>query len=143
MTKKYSSKVSYGLLTVVFIVFFSPLILNLIKSGINLNLTLISLFLIIIFGLITHMFLKTEYTIEENKLKIKCGFFTYKPIEINEIKEITKSSNIISSPAPSFDRIEIKYRKFEEIIISPKNKFEFAKYLTSLNPNIKNNITEQ
>jgi hypothetical protein len=143
MTKKYSSKVSYGLLTVVFIVFFSPLILNLIKSGINLNLTLISLFLIIIFGLITHMFLKTEYTIEENKLKIKCGFFTYKPIEINEIKEITKSSNIISSPAPSFDRIEIKYGKFEEMIISPKDKFEFAKYLTSLNPNIKNNITEK
>ncbi|QNK78561.1 PH domain-containing protein [Winogradskyella sp. PAMC22761] len=141
MTKKYSSKVSYGLLTVVFIVFFSPLILNLIKSGINLNLTLISLFLIIIFGLITHMFLKTEYTIEENKLKIKCGFFTYKPIEINEIKEITKSSNIISSPAPSFDRIEIKYGKFEEMIISPKDKFEFAKYLTKLNPNIKNNIT--
>ena len=143
MTKKYSSKVSYGLLTVVFIVFFSPLILNLIKSGINLNLTLISLFLIIIFGLITHMFLKTEYTIEENKLKIKCGFFTYKPIEINEIKEITKSSNIISSPAPSFDRIEIKYGKFEEMIISPKDKFEFAKYLTSLNPSIKNNITEK
>jgi hypothetical protein len=142
MTKKYSSKVSYGLLTVVFIVFFSPLILNLIKSGINLNLTLISLFLIIIFGLITHMFLKTEYTIEENKLKIKCGFFTYKPIEINEIKEITKSSNIISSPAPSFDRIEIKYGEFEKMIISPKDKFEFAKYLTNLNPNIKNNITE-
>lgn len=143
MTKKYSSKVSYGLLTIVFIVFFSPLILNLIKSGINLNLTLISLFLIIIFGLITHMFLKTEYTIEENKLKIKCGFFTYKPIEINEIKEITKSSNIISSPAASFDRIEIKYGKFEEMIISPKDKFEFAKYLTNLNPNIKNNITEK
>ncbi|WP_415376708.1 PH domain-containing protein [Patiriisocius sp. Uisw_017] len=143
MTKKYSSKVSYGLLTVVFVVFFSPLILNLIKSGINLNLTLISIFLIIIFGLITHMFLKTEYIIEDKKLKIKCGFFTYKPIEINEIREITKSSNIISSPAASFDRIEIKYGKFEELIISPKNKFEFAQYLTNLNLKIKNNITEE
>jgi len=143
MTKKYSSKVSYGLLTVLFIVFFGPLILNLIKSGINLNSTLISLFLMIIFGLITHMLFNTEYTIEENKLKIKCGFFAYKPIEINEIKEITKSSSIISSPAASFDRIEIKYGKFEGMIISPKDKFEFAKYLTNLNPNIKNNITEK
>ena len=143
MTKKYSSKVSYGLLTIVFIVFFSPPILNLIKSGISLNLTLISLFLIIIFGFITHMFFKTEYTVEEKKLKIRCGFFTYKPIEIDEIKEITKSNNIISSPAASFDRIEIKYGKFEEMIISPKDKFEFAKYLKSLNPNIKNNITEK
>jgi hypothetical protein len=89
------------------------------------------------------MLFNTEYTIEENKLKIKCGFFAYKPIEINEIKEITKSSSIISSPAASFDRIEIKYGKFEEMIISPVDKFEFAEYLTDLNPNIKNNITEK
>ena len=89
------------------------------------------------------MFLNTVYIIEEKKLKIKCGFFSYKPVEIDEIKEITKSSNIISSPAASFDRIEIKYGKFEELIISPKNKFEFAQYLKNLNPKIKNNITEE
>ena len=141
MITKYPSKVSYGLLLIVFMVFFSPLILNLIKNGINLSLILISLFLIIIFGLITHMFFKLEYIIEENKLKIKCGFFTYKPIEIKDIKEITKSNSIISSPAASFDRIEIKYGKWEELIISPKDKFTFAKHLTNLNPKIKNNIT--
>jgi len=143
MTKKYSSKVSYGLLAIVFVVFFSPLILNLVNDGLNMNMILIGLFLIIIFGLITYMFFKTEYTIEENKINIKCGFFTYKPIAINDIKEITKSNNIISSPAASFDRIEIKYGKFEEMIISPKNKFEFAEHLTKLNPKIKNNITEK
>jgi hypothetical protein len=143
MTKKYTSKVSYGLLAVVFIVFFSPLILNLVTDGVHMNLILIGLFLIIIFGLITHMFFTTEYTIEENKIKIKCGFFTYKPIAISDVREITKSNNIISSPAASFDRIEIKYGKFEELIISPKNKFEFAQYLTNLNPKIKNNITEE
>ena len=87
------------------------------------------------------MFFKLEYIIEENKLKIKCGFFAYKPIEIKDIKEITKSNSIISSPAASFDRIEIKYGKWEELIISPKDKFTFAKHLTNLNPKIKNNIT--
>ena len=143
MTKKYSSKVSYGLLTIVFVVFFSPLILNLVNDGINMNLIVIGLFLILIFGLITHMFFNTVYTIEENKINIKCGFFTYKPVTISDIKEITKSSNIISSPAASFDRIEIKYGKFEELIISPKNKFEFAEHLTKLNPKIKNNITKK
>ena len=88
------------------------------------------------------MFLKAECCITECELIIKCGFFTYKPIAINDISEISKSSNIISSPAPSFDRIEIKYGKFNEIIISPKNKFEFAKHLTSLNQKIKNNLAE-
>ena len=120
MITKYPSKVSYGLLLVVFVVFFSPLILNLTKNEINLNLILISLFLIIIFGLITHMFFKLEYIIEENKLKIKCGFFTYKPIEIKDIKEITKSNSIISSPAASCDRIEINYGTWEELIILRK-----------------------
>ena len=143
MSKKYSSKISYGLLIIVFIVFFSPLILNLIKSEITLNMILFSLFLIVIYGCIVYLFFKTEYIIEENKLKIKWGFFTYKPIEIKDIKEITKSNNIISSPAASFDRIEIKYGKFEEMIISPKDKFGFAQYLTNLNPKIKNNITEE
>ncbi|MDP5107061.1 MAG: PH domain-containing protein [Polaribacter sp.] len=143
MIKKYDSKVSYGLLVVVFGVFFGPLLFNVIKNGLRLNLILTGLVLFIIFGFIAHMFLKTTYTIEKNKLKIKCGFFMYNPIEISQIKEISKSSSIISSPAPSFDRIEIKYGKFEEIIISPKNKVGFATYLTSLNPSIKNNITEE
>lgn len=143
MVKKYVSKVSYGLLTLVFLTFFTPLILIIIKNEINTEIILTTIFIIIIFGFITHMFLKTEYIIDENNLKIKCGFFSYKPIDIYTIKEITKSNNIFSSPAASFDRIEIKYEKFEEIIISPKNKMEFAKHLTSINPKIKNNITEQ
>ena len=33
-----------------------------------------------------------------------------------------KSSNIISSPAASFDRIEITYGEFDKLIISPKHK---------------------
>ncbi|MEJ6792845.1 MAG: PH domain-containing protein [Lacinutrix sp.] len=140
MPRKYYSKVSYGLLITVFLVFFSPLILNIIKNGLNQNIILTGLFLIILFGFISHMFFKTEYTIQDNKLKIRCGFFTYKPINIQEIKEITKTNNIISSPAASFDRIEIKYGKFHEIIISPKNKHDFAGYLTSINPEIKNNL---
>jgi hypothetical protein len=143
MTKKYASKVSYGLLSVVFIVFFSPVILNLIENGLTMDMLWISLVVVLIFALIVHMFLKTEYTIDEKKLNIKCGFFKYKPIDIKEIKEISKSSSVMSSPAASFDRIEIKYGKFEEMIISPKDKFEFAKYLTILNPNIKNNLTEK
>jgi len=109
MTKKYPSKVSYALLAVVFIVFFSPFILNLIQVGVSQSIILLGIFSIIVFGLIVHMFLKTEYCITECELIIKCGFFTYKPIAINDISEISKSSNIISSPAPSFDRIEIKY----------------------------------
>ena len=75
-------------------------------------------------------------------LFIKCGFFTYKPIAIKDIRELSKSNSFMSSPAPSFDRIEIKYGTFDEILISPKDKFGFAEYLTKINLNIKNNVTQ-
>jgi len=142
MTKKYPSKVSYGLLIFVFLVFYGPLIPDLIRGELNEKSIGIIIFLSIVFIFIAHFFLKTQYSIENNKLKIKCGLFSYKPIDIDEIKEISKTKSILSSPAPSFDRIEIKYGKFNEVIISPKDKFHFAEDLTKINPNIKNKITE-
>ena len=93
-----------------------------------------------LFGLILHMFLNTTYKIDDEKLYIKCGFFKYRPINIEDIKKVSKSSNIISSPAASFDRIEIKYGKFEEIIISPKQRIKFVEDLQKINPNIINNL---
>ena len=142
ITKKYPSKVSYGLLTFIFLVFFGPLVPDLMNGELNGKMITAIGFLLFVFAFILHLFLKTQYTIENNNLKIKCGLFSYKPIQIDDIKEISKTRNIISSPAPSFDRIEIKYGKFNEIIISPKNKFDFANELKNINPNIKNNITQ-
>ena len=136
----YYSKVSYTLLIIVLIVFFGPLVPNYISNGFNNNMCLMTLVLIILFGLILHMFFNTNYKIQNEKLFIKCGFFKYRPINIEDIKKVSKSSNIISSPAASFDRIEIKYGKFDEIIISPKNKIKFIEDLQKINPNIINNL---
>lgn len=140
MTNTYYSKVSYGLLAAVCVVFFAPIVLNIFIDGITTSIVFIGVTALLLFGFILHSFFNTTYTIEGDKLKIKSGFFNYKPIAISEIKEIAKSSNISSSPAASFNRIEIRYGKFEEVIISPKNKFELAKHLTALNPKIKNRI---
>lgn len=136
MIKTHKSKVSYGLLIIVSVVFFAPLIPNIIYKGINTKTLVLTVFLVLIYSLILHMFFKREYIIENRILKIKCRFFTYKPISINSIKTVAKTSNIISSPAASFDRIEITYGKFDEIIISPKNKLKFVKDLKEINPDI-------
>jgi len=142
MTKKYKSKVSYGLLTFIFLIFYGPLIPNLFRGEVNEKMIGTIGFLSLVFAFVLHLFLKTEFTIDNNKLKIKYGVFKYKPIDINDIYEVSNTNNIISSPAPSFDRIEIKTGKFNEIIISPKNKMDFANELTKINPKIKNKITE-
>ena len=136
----YYSKVSYTLLIIVFVVFFEPLIPNYINDGFDSSMFLMTLALIILFGLILHMFFNTTYKIEKEKLHIKCGFFKYNPVNIREMKKVFKSSNIISSTAASFDRIEIKYGKFEELIISPKHKTKFVEDLQKINPEIINNL---
>ena len=136
----YYSKVSYTLLIVVFLVFFGPLVSLFYGNGFDGKTILIFLAMVVLYGLILHMFFNTTYKIEKEKLHIKCGFFKYKPVTIKEMKKVSKSSNIISSPAASFDRIEITYGKFEELIISPKHKTKFVEDLQKINPEIINNL---
>ncbi len=136
----YYSKISYTLLIVIFIAFFGPLIPNLINGGFNKNLYLMILGLLILYGFILHMFFNTIYTIDQQMLHIKCGFFRYNSINIMEMKKVSKSSSIISSPAASFDRIEITYGKFDELIISPRHKTKFVKDLKKINPNLINKL---
>ena len=140
--KKYKAKVSYVLVLFVLLVFLMPVISILNKRNLNSETSTTLVILFVILAFIMHLFFKTEYTIENGKLKIKCGFISFKPIEISQIKRISKTRSILSSPAPSFDRIKIEYGKFGEIIISPKDKVNFAKDLTELNSNIENKITE-
>ncbi|HET8861524.1 MAG TPA: PH domain-containing protein [Marivirga sp.] len=137
---KYRSKVSYGLLIFIFLIFFTPFLLDFISNGFNQNFIFDMVFPLILFGFILYLFFDTVYTIHNGQLKIRFGFFSFKPIEIHEIKEISKTSSILSSPAPSFDRIEIKHGKFGSVVISPKNKLSFSKDLVHLNPEIKNNL---
>lgn len=140
--KKYPSKISYGLLIFLFIVFFGPFIYEFINNGFSGK--FIPVFGVILLPLVfvLHLLFKTEYNIDKTNLNIKCSFVINTNIDIKTIKEISKTKSIISSPAPSFDRIKIKYGKFDEIIISPKNKVDFAKDLTNINPEIINKIIE-
>jgi hypothetical protein len=142
MNKKYPSKVSYGLMIFIFMIFFAPFVFHIIDEGFSELVSVVLVFLIILYGFIVYLFFQTVYIIENSQLKIKFGFFSFKPIDIMDIKEISKTSNIISSPAPSFDRIEIKYADFGSVIISPKDKISFSKDLVQLNPEIKNHLIE-
>tara|TARA_B100001057_G_C22772566_1_gene920236 strand:- start:1032 stop:1466 length:435 start_codon:yes stop_codon:yes gene_type:complete len=141
-TKKYPSKVSYGLLSFIFLIFYGPLVPLCIGYEFDAKIIGILVFQSFVYAFILHLFLKTEYSIDKAKLTIKCGVFSYQPIDIQQIKEVSTTKSLISSPAPSFDRIQINYGKFDEIIISPRNKFNFIRDLIKINPAIKNNLFE-
>ncbi|EMY81907.1 hypothetical protein pgond44_05170 [Psychroflexus gondwanensis ACAM 44] len=138
MIKKNKAKVSYGMLIFIFLVFFGPVSFEVLNDGIQSEFYVLLGVLIPSFVFILYMFLKTEYYIEENLLKIKCGLLFNKSIEIHKIKKISKTNSPISSPA----RIEITYGEYDEIILSPKDKLTLAKDLTTIHPAIENNITE-
>ncbi|WP_309612480.1 PH domain-containing protein [Flavobacterium sp.] len=79
----------------------------------------------------------TRYIIAENQLIVKCMFIVNDRIEISKIRKIEKTNSILSSPALSLDRIAIKFNKFDEVYISPKEKQSFLNDLLEINPNIE------
>jgi hypothetical protein len=79
----------------------------------------------------------TRYIITENLLIVKCMFIVNDRIEISKIRKIEKTNSILSSPALSLDRIAIKFNKFDEVYISPKEKQAFVDELLNVNPDIE------
>lgn len=86
---------------------------------------------------ITYGFVKLRYCIYGEVLIIKAGIFSYAKIQISEIKRIEKSNSILSSPALSLDRLSMSYGKYEEILVSPKEKQAFIDALLLVNPYIQ------
>ena len=87
--------------------------------------------------MIYDMLLHTDYSINGEKLHIRCGFLFRMDLLISKIIEITHKSTILSSPALSAKRIGIKYGKTNWVYVSPKEQEEFIATLKSVNPEIK------
>jgi hypothetical protein len=96
---------------------------------------------LIVYALCLYLNASTKYTIkEEGVLNVKCGFLYNKDFDISTIKSVAKTNSIISSPAPSMDRIEIIFGKFDVLVISPNDKNAFVKELKRVNPQIENRL---
>lgn len=78
----------------------------------------------------------THYTITGQELIIKSGLLYHRTIDIGSIRKLSKSDSVQSSPAASFDRIEIAFNKSDEVLISPENRADFVKRLIEINPAI-------
>lgn len=79
----------------------------------------------------------TRYLIEGDKLIVKSAWIVYEKIDIGAIRRIERSGSVLSAPALSLDRIVVKYNKFDEVYLSPKDKQAFARDLQSVNPAIE------
>ena len=75
--------------------------------------------------------LSTRYVIQGQQLVVRSGLFKWR-IPINEISDITPSSDPIASPALSLDRLRITYGKTKSLLVSPRDKDGFLAQIASL-----------
>ena len=87
--------------------------------------------------MIYDMLLHTDYSINGERLHIRCGVLFRMDIQISQISEITHKSTILSSPALSSKRIGLKYGKKNWVFVSPKNQEDFIATLNSINAEIQ------
>lgn len=134
--KKYSARVSpVSIIYNLFITIGIPLIVNNFDgSMIRLRIILV---LILIAGITLYFTLAVRYVVEDGKIKIKYGFIRFTSIPISSIREIKKAS---PTRFVSFDRINVKYEKFDETLLSPKDKDGFVNHLLELNPKIVSDV---
>jgi hypothetical protein len=124
--KVYRSKIDWWLIIIIFIVFCYPMIEGILTKD--------YIMFSISFGVLSLVFLmfkSIKYKIDGEQLQI-----WWTKIDINSIKRIYSTHNPLSSPALSLDRIAVVYNKYDEVLISPKEREDFIREVLKINPNI-------
>ena len=102
------------------------------------SLIIVYIIMIVTIGLLFWIYFGTEYELTKSELIYKSGPIKGK-INIEEITEIKKNKTLWSGlkPATSRNGLIIKYRKFEEIYISPETNDIFINKILEINKSIK------
>lgn len=79
-------------------------------------------------GLPLWLMTSTSYTLSNTTLFIKSGPFKW-TVPVKDITSVTPTSNPLSSPALSLDRLRIEYGRSQAVMISPKLKSQFIEDL--------------
>ncbi|MFD2101092.1 PH domain-containing protein [Flagellimonas iocasae] len=136
--KIYPSKIGWGLLAFVFIIF-AVGIYQQVKSELWIGVVI----QVVVLVLVLLIFFSISYEIHGKTLWVKSFFWVKKEVPIESITRISETYNPISSPAASLDRLEILYGKYNSVIISPKDKMDFIAHLKSIAPDIEVKLRER
>ena len=81
-------------------------------------------------GLPAWILTTTHYTLDDDTLVIRSGPFRWR-VPVAEMRAVTETSNPLSSPALSLDRLRIEYENGRSVMISPEDKEGFLRDLRS------------
>lgn len=132
--KRYRTEISIKILGPVLAVFALTIFLVYKEAG-YVHEILILLGAVLVFSL--YIIYGIWYEISDNQfLKVRAGIFYKIDVPIDKIHTIEKTNSILSAPASSMNRIEVKYNKFDSVVISPQHREMFIQDLLNINPNI-------
>ncbi|WP_418894635.1 PH domain-containing protein [Limibacterium fermenti] len=133
MIKVYRSKIEAGIVIFLVIIFgFTGYLV--FSNGFHWAALLVFALCVIVTA---YIFFSIKYIVSGTLLNVKCGFLTNLYIDIHTIKSISETDNMLSSPAASFDRLEIRFGKYDNVLVSPKNKEDVINALLFVNPDIE------
>jgi hypothetical protein len=93
--------------------------------------------LVSVAGFMLWVLYRTDYTLTDKTLLIRCGPFRYR-VPLVEIDSVRPSRNPLSSPACSLDRVSIKWNgERKRILISPSEKAKFLRELGGRCPQLR------
>ncbi len=133
MDNKFKSKISIGLLAFLIITLGFSLGVTIFQKPYWLG-WVIHLPIILF---VAHLFATTNYIIKDNNLVVSSSFFVKIVIDISTIRSVLPSTELLSAPALSFNRLKIMYGKNQSVLVSPKNRKNFIDELKKINPAIR------
>lgn len=74
------------------------------------------------------LLLSTSYTIDGGTLTVRCGPLKV-VVPLSSVTRVTATRSLLSAPALSLDRLEIRYGKGASVVVSQKEKGAFLKAL--------------
>lgn len=92
---------------------------------------------LLILGLVTAVSIPCYYALQDDMLLIRSGFLLTR-IPVHAIRLVCATRSLLSAPAWSLDRLEIRYGQgMHRVIISPVNKPEFLRALVRRAPQLE------
>lgn len=134
--KKYHSKFGWEILMFLLILGALTCLPGILREGISMGFYVLIFIWLSVIGFYLWISFRVVYIIDGEILIIKSPPFYENIIDINNVISVGNTKVLLSSPAPSFDRIELKYGKTGSVIVSPQHKKEFVEHLKRINPKI-------
>jgi hypothetical protein len=99
------------------------------------TLVILAVTILPVLALLLWVMLSTAYVIDGDELVIRCGP-TKSSISIASITRIRRSSSPASAPAASLRRLEVHYGRYNEVLISPRDRREFIRAIVERVPGV-------